>query len=233
MSRTSNLLAGRTSRRHPRSLARRRMPDALRPALMLRRHPRLWWGCVVLVALAVGASVASVVSRADHAREAWGRSRLAVVVQRDLAAGHRLRPGDVTLEERPVAVTPPGALDDIPVDGTMRADAFRGEVLVVGRLATEGLSPLASSLPAGTRAVSIPVEAGTAPPLEVGDTVDVIVAVPADVAGEGPPGFVLARTAPVVAVDDAAVTVAVAPDVAPKVAVALGAGAVTLALAGA
>jgi hypothetical protein len=82
----------------------------------------------------------------------------------------------------------------------------------------------------GTRGIAIPVEPGTAPPLSPGDRVDVRVARSAEVAGDGPPGFTLATAAPVVDVGDAAVTVAVRADDAPRVAVALGAGAVTLAL---
>lgn len=210
----------------------RRRPDLLRPALILRRHPRLWWACVGLLAVTAGSVVASAFGSAEEARSSWGTTRQVVVLVRDLPAGHRLAASDVRLEERPAAVVPEGALREVPVDGTLASLAVSGEVLVEDRLAPAGLSSLASSLPAGTRAVAVPVEPGSAPPVEVGDAVDLLVTVAPEVAGDGPPGFVLARTAPVVAVDDAAVTVAVPADVAPKVAVALSTGAVTLALTG-
>ena len=59
-----------------------------------------------------------------------------------------------------------------------------------------------------------------------------MVAVAPEAAGDGPPGFVVAPDALVVAVDEAAVTVAVSRAEAPRIAVALGQGAVTLALIG-
>jgi hypothetical protein len=81
--------------------------------------------------------------------------------------------------------------------------------------------------------VAVPVEPGLAPPLLVGDRVDVMVALAPELAGDGPPGFVVAADALVVAVDDAAVTIAVRASAAPRIGVALGQGAVTLALLGA
>jgi hypothetical protein len=66
----------------------------------------------------------------------------------------------------------------------------------------------------------------------VGDHVDVLVALAPEAAGGGPPGFVVAPRALVVALDEGAVTVAVDVAVAPRIAVALGQGAVTLALIG-
>jgi hypothetical protein len=75
------------------------------------------------------------------------------------------------------------------------------------------------------------VEPGTTPPLAVGDRVDVLVALPAEAADGGPPGFALATDVVVVDVTEAAVTVAVPRAAAPRLAVAFGQGAVTLALA--
>ena len=80
--------------------------------------------------------------------------------------------------------------------------------------------------------MAVPVEAGTTPPLVVGDRVDVLVAVAPEAAGGGAPGFVLAEAVLVVDVAEQAVTVAVPRDVAPRLAVAFGHGAVSLALVG-
>lgn len=204
----------------------------LRPLLQLRRHPRLWWACVAVLAVAAGTTVSTAVGAADDARAGWGSTRRVAVLAHDLPAGHRLTPDDVRLEDRPVALIPDGALAEVPPDATLASLGVRDEVLVEERLAPAGMSSLAASLPHGTRAVAVPVEPGFAPPVEVGDAVDLLVTVAPEVAGDGPPGFVLAEAAPVVAVDDAAVTVAVPPDTAPKVAVALSTGAVTLALTG-
>jgi Flp pilus assembly protein CpaB len=205
----------------------------LRPALALRRQPRLWWPIVVLVALSLGAAVSSIVAGAERTRAAWGTTEVVAVATRTLDAGATVGPGDVDLVERPAAMVPAGAVRDVPAGEVAAADIAEGEVLVASRLAPSGLSGLAATLPAGTRAVAIPVEAGLAPPLEVGDHVDVLVALAPEAAGSGPPGFVVTPDALVVDVAEQAVTIAVPRAAAPEIAVALGAGAVTLALIGA
>jgi Flp pilus assembly protein CpaB len=200
--------------------------------LALRRQPRLWWLLTIATALAVGWVVSSIVAEADRTRAAWGTSTVVAVATRDIAAGDPFRTADVELVDRPLAVVPDDALDQLP-DGRVAATAIgAGEVLVAARLAPVGVTGLAATLPEGSRAIAIPVEVGLAPPLAVGDRVDVLVALAAEVAGDGPPGFVVAAGALVVSVDEGAVTVAVSAPVAPRVAVALGHGAVTLALVG-
>ena len=187
---------------------------------------------MVSAALLAGWSVSSAVAGAERARAAWGATRPVLVVQHPRRAGDELRAGDVALVERPRATLPGGALDRLPDGAVLTAAVVEGEVLVAERLADAHLSAVAARLPTGTRAVAIPVETGSAPPLAVGDHVDLLVALPAEAAGSGPPGFTLADGVLVVAVDEAAVTVAVPRDVAPRVAVALGQGAVSLALVG-
>lgn len=204
-----------------------------RPGLLLRRQPRLWWAVMLSVALATGSVVSTLVAQADRTRLAWGTSELVLVAERDLAAGDELRPEDVALVRRPRSMIPASALAELPERATLRAVVLRGEVVVAERLAPSGLTGIAATLPPGTRAVAIPTEPGMAPPLKVGDRVDVLVALPAESAGDGPPGFAVAAGALVVAVNEAAVTVAVSRDNAPRIAVALGQGVVTLALIGA
>lgn len=213
--------------------AARRWPPRPRPLLALRRRPRLWWLVVLTAAGALGWSVASVVAEADAASKAWARGVPVAVATRDLHPGDVLDAGDVRLVERPRELVPAGALGEVPDGQVVRAAVFEGEVLITARLAPSGSGALAAVLPEGTRAVAIPVEPETAPPLRPGDLVDVLVALSEEAAGGGPPGFVLASAVPVVDVGDHAVTVAVARDAAPRVAVALGRGAVTLALVGA
>jgi Flp pilus assembly protein CpaB len=178
----------------------------------------------------VGWVVTRTVADADAASAAWTRGVPVVVAARDLEPGDALRADDVLLVERPRALVPTGALEQVPDGQVVRAAVFEGEVLVGARLAPAGSGALAASLPEGTRAVAIPVEPDTSPPLQPGDLVDILVALAEETAGSGPPGFVLARAVPVVDVGDHAVTVAVDRDVAPRVAVALGHGAITLAL---
>jgi len=199
----------------------------------MRRDPRLWWLAVGTCALTLGLLVSSIVSAADRSRAAWGQSQRVLVATRDLAAGDRIGPDDVTLEDRPTATLPASGLRRLPLGAVARSTILAGEVVVDARLTTGGLSAVAARLPAGTRAIAIPIELGSAPPLETGDLVDVLVALPPELSGGRPPGFAVATDALVVALDDSAVTVAVPRATAPRIAVALGQGAVTLALVGA
>jgi Flp pilus assembly protein CpaB len=198
--------------------------------LALRRRPRHRRALVVLLAVLVGVATMGVVQQAEDAAAAWGEGVPVLVAIRDLRPGDRLDPGTVRVRTRPRATVPDGALTELPADRRAAEAIYAGEVVRAERLAPSGLSALAARLPAGTRAIAVPVDAGTLPPLEVGDRVDVLVALPSDVAGDGPPGFPIATSAPVVDVSETAVTVAVRADDATRIAVALGAGAVTLAL---
>lgn len=213
----------------------RRMPVSRHPrvALALRRQPRLRTALVVALGLLSGAAVAATVQQADQSRAAWGRSTTVLVATRDLVAGERLDGGNTHLVEHPAPLVPPGALTAVPDDGRAAEPVYEGEVLRAERLAPAGMSAVAAQLPKGTRAVAIPVEPGTTPPLAVGDHVDIVVALAPEAAGGGPPGFALATDVLVVEITEAAVTIAVPRDVAPRLAVAFGQGAVTLALVGA
>ena len=203
------------------------------PVLALRRQPRLWWLLTVATALTVGWVVSSIVAEADRARTAWGTTEIVAVAIHEIAAGEPLDSGDIDLVERPVTLIPDGALRELPLDQVASAAIAAGEVVVEARLAPLGLTGLAAILPPASRAVAVPVDVGLAPPLVVGDRVDVLVALTPEAAGDGPPGFVVAAGALVVSVDEGAVTVAVSATAAPRIAVALGQGAVTLALVGA
>lgn len=201
--------------------------------LWLRRDPRLWWLAVGACALTVGLIVSSIVGAADRTRAAWGRSQRVLVATHELAPGDRIHRSDVTLVDRPTAMVPASALRRLPDGAIARSTILAGEVVVEARLTSGSLSAVAARLPPGTRAIAIPVEVGSAPPLEPGDLVDVLVALPPELAAGRPPGFAIATDALVVALDDGAVTIAVPRATAPRIAVALGQGAVTLALVGA
>ena len=221
-------------RPRPRSHHRRlRARYRFRPGLVLRRDPRLWWLLMLSVALGAGWLAAGIVEGADRTRLAWGTSEGVLIARHDLAPGDPIESSDVELAARPTALMPTSALRDLPEGAVVRATVLAGEVLVAERLAPTGLSGVAALVPVGMRAVAIPTEPGTAPPVTVGDRVDILVALPPESAGGGPPGFAVATGAVVVSVNDVAVTVAVPRDAAPRVAVALGQGAVTLALVGA
>ena len=201
-------------------------------ALTLRRRPRLRNGLVVAIALLCGATVARTVQAADRTRASWGGSTSVLVVTDDLAAGDRLDQSNTKVVGRPEPLVPDGALTSLPADARAAAAMYAGEVVREERLAPTGASALTARLPPGARAMAIPVEPGTTPPVVVGDLVEVLVALGPDAAGGGPPGFALASGVPVIDVTEAAITIAVGDDVAPRLAVAFGQGAVTLAVVG-
>ena len=209
-------------------------PRRPRPLLGLRRHPRAWWLVAAAASLTAGLLASSVVGRAEAARRAWGETTAVVVATRDLGPGEHLDPGALTVEERPLATVPASALTELP------RDRVAGAALVAGGggggrpPGRGGLHRAAALLPPGTRAMAIPADPSLTPPVQVGDHVDLVVALAAPAEGSSaPPGFTLVADALIVAVEDTAVTVAVPRDDTSRVAVALGAGAVPLALIGA
>ena len=209
------------------------VPRRFDVALALRRRPRHRQALVAGLALLCGVTVMGVVQRAEGARAAWGEGVPVLVATRDLGPGDRLDGGNTRIDRRPAPVVAEGALDRLPADGRLTAAVFAGEAVLRARLAPGGLSPIAARVPTGTRAMAVPTDAGTVPALAVGDRVDVLVALPAEAAGAGPPGFALTTDVLVVDVTEVAVTIAVPVATAPRLAVAFGTGAVSLALAGA
>jgi pilus assembly protein CpaB len=201
-------------------------------ALALRRRPRHRRALVIALAASCGVAVMGVVQRAEDAAAAWGSSVPVLIATRDLVPGDRLDADNTRVEAHPAPLVPDGALSALPEDRLVAEAVFAGEVLREERLAPAGLSTVAARLPAGTRAMAVPVEPGLVPSLVLGDRVDVLVALAPEAAGEGPPGFALATDVLVVDVGNAAVTIAVPADTAARLAVAFGAGAVTLALTG-
>ena len=215
-----------------RALERRshRPPPRLRLGLLVRRQPRIGAALTAIVAVLAGVGVASVVSSAEAERAAWGAQRPVVVVTRDLEPGTEVRSGDVTIEQRPSAAVPEGALADVPDGAVVHHAVFAGEELLPAHLAQAGSSGLAAAIDDRRRAIAIPVEAGTAPPLEVGQLVDLVAVVP-DAEGQGS-AFVVAADARVLAVDETAISVEVARADAARVASALATGVGVLTLVG-
>ena len=204
---------------------RRRRPLLLR----LRRRPTPYWLATGLLAIATGLAVSTVTGRAEAAFERYGTSQRVAVAARDLVAGETIGRGDVELREVPSGLVPDGALDEIPAGQTVRAPVYAGEVVVAARLAPLGLRGTAALLPTGARAIAVPVDAATGLALDIGDSVDVLVALDPSVAADEP-AVTVARGAVVVAVGEASVTIAVTADEAPRLAFALSQGTVTLAL---
>jgi Flp pilus assembly protein CpaB len=197
--------------------------------------------CVGGLAVATALTVVALVGAAGTARDRWGRSRPVVVATRDLAPGEVVAGADVEVRDLPEGVLPEDVLEGVldggptapPTGAVVRQPILAGEPIVATRLAPQGLTGAAALVPPGERAVAVPLGPSGAPPVTVGDLVDVLTVLPAGLdAGDEEPAFPLVERAAVVDVTEAAITVAVPERDAPRVAWALSNGAVVLALAG-
>jgi len=205
------------------------MPELTRPPLRPARRWRIrrplpYWAVATAVALATAALVGHLAAGLADARARWSPGLTVLVAKHAVAPG-----GAVEAEARqlPAAAVPDDALRSLPSGATAVVALHAGEVLLRDRVG--GRSALAAALPPGTRGIAVPND--TALPLRRGDHVDVLATFDADVAGYEPT-FPVARDALVLHVGRDAVTIAVRDASAPKVAYALAAGAVTLALSG-
>lgn len=193
---------------------------------------------VLGLAIVTGLVVISLVSSAEAARQRWGRARAVAVATRDLTPGDVIDASTVEVRRLPDAAVSRGALAEPPIGSVVRQPVVAGEPLVAERLAPQGLTGVAALVPAGHRAVAVPIGPMAAPPLAIGDLVDVLAVVPL-VAEEQPPpsgdapSFPLVEAAAVVDVGEQSITIAVPETDAPRVAWVLTNGSVVLALAGA
>lgn len=212
----------------------------------------LWWLATLALAAVTFAAVDGAAARASARQRAWGETISVPVVQRTVLAGAMVGDGDVERRRLPRALVPRGEVAGDPVGHAARVTLVPGEVVMASRLAPSGLGGVAALLGPDTRGVAVP-RGDSAPPVEVGDRVDVLATF--DIAPdepppppEGEPGgpdpggeprgvpaptFAVATRALVVHVGDQSITVAVAPEAAARVAFAVARGTVTLALAGA
>lgn len=186
----------------------------------LRDDRTLYWSIVALLALFVASTVWATLRSADAARAAWG-DRIAVpVAVRDLAAGHRVGPGDVRSASLPPAMVP-APIDPSPIGRVVRQPILAGEVVVAARLGDAVVDE-------GSTGLAIPAIVAPAG-LAAGTRVDLVL-------GADPFSGLESRIvagATVVAADGDQVTVAVPLDEAPAIAAAVRSGSVSLALSGA
>jgi Flp pilus assembly protein CpaB len=190
--------------------------------------PRLVFALVL--ALVAGAVVHRTTVDAAAVTARLGRTATVAVAVRAVEVGKTLEPGDTSMESRPVAHLPDGAVTDDPTGVAVRQALQPGEVVVRSRLAGAGREGAAALVPEGWRALSVPVL--DAPlPARPGDRVDVVAAFDPTLV-ERDPSLVVAADGVVVDVADDAVTVAVPRSRITQVAFALANGIVTLALVG-
>jgi len=107
-------------------------------------------------------------------RQRWDPTVPVVVAKSTIRAGAVVSPADLTVERRPAALVPDGALTTKP-RGPRRAavDLAAREAVVADRLQVGGT--VAAKVPEGHSAVTLAVEGGL-PPVEPGDRVDVLAA---------------------------------------------------------
>ncbi|CAN5579525.1 hypothetical protein BH20ACT2_BH20ACT2_09410 [soil metagenome] len=220
-----------------RSLQTLIRPSSRPPARHRHRWPRVrttrgvlaFWLAAILLAATTGLVVHGAVDRAEAARARYGELRTVAVATEPLSIGDEVSAGAVELRRLPAALLPEATFDEIPAGRTVVAAVGSDEPLVEHRLAPGGLSDVAALLPTGTRAVAL-VDGAGGLRLAVGDHVDVLATFDPLAAEGGDPSFPVAEQALVVDVSDEAVTVAVTPDEAARVAFGLAQGRVTLLL---
>ena len=196
----------------------------------LARSPFAYWVAVVALAAFTAFTVAGQVGKAEAQAARYGRLRPVVTAARSVEVGAVRAPSDVVVRSMPAAFLPEGSLAQTSavVGRTLVVPLFRGAAVVAAHVAPEGLEGLAALLPDGARAVAVPT-GGDSLPLRRGDRVDVLVTFDPPPAGEEPT-FPVAEAALVLDVGPEAVAVAVASEEAVRVAYAVAAGVVTLAL---
>jgi Flp pilus assembly protein CpaB len=213
-------------------LRRAPLPLAARPRRVslrrLRRHPLVYWLLAGLLAVGAAWSMNATTSRARAVESSLGRTVQAPFARHALDRGAVIEAGDIEWRAAPVGLLPAATADDVE-DRTVVEPILEGEPVADTRLAPEGARGVRALLPPGTRAVAVPTDLA-APPIEVGDRVDLLAAF--DLAGTGLPddSTVAARDALVVAVSDEAVTVAISEREAGRAVVAVTTGAVAVAL---
>ena len=220
--------------------------------MRLHRRPLVFWSLAVGLAVATALTVSRTIGEAANRAEQLGGLRTVPVAARSVEAGRLLTSDDVALRRLPAAAIPSAPVARSPAGHTTVVPLVPGEVLLQAKLAPWGVQGIAALVPPGRRAMAVPAKPGGLQ-LRPGHRVDVLAtfetaegaeaAQGADAAegpegAEGPPSgprggeptFPVARGALVIDVAEEAVTVAVLPEEAPRVAFAIARGAVTLAL---
>lgn len=142
-----------------------------------RKLPRssfLLLSASVTSAVAAALVMSAYARRLDAVRPDGGPPVSVVAAVTGVARGTVLTEAGLEIVTLPARFAPPGALRDVArATGRIAvADIAAGEVLTALRLAGEGAGPTASLVPAGMRAVQVPVVAAVG--VEPGDLVDLI-----------------------------------------------------------
>lgn len=197
------------------------------------RFPRsavaYWLVVAVLVAL-TAVMISGVLRRARADRAALGPPTSVVVATADLPPGAPLD-GHVAVRSRPAKLVPRGALTAVPAGRVATAFIGEGEPVTAPRVSGTAAAGPAGLVPPGDRALTVPV-GSVAPPVRVGDRVDVLATPVPGAAATADAARVVVHEALVVATGVDGVTVAVPAEQAPALAEAIARATVTLALTG-
>ena len=185
----------------------------------------------MVIAVVCGYSVQQIVTHANAKEKSYGITRTVWVTRASVDAGNDIKASDVTRKKIPRALLPDAPVAPFVVGHAVLVDFAKGEVILASRIAPTGLHGAAALLPLGKRAVGIQPGPGS-PPLHIGDTVDVLASFEhaGSDAQTNVPTVAVAQRAQVLDVRDNAVTIAVLPDEAPKVAFRATNGALSLIL---
>ena len=194
------------------------------------RSPVLFWLAAAGLAVTTGSAVSRLVGDAADDAARFGSLKTAVVAVRAVDIGAAVTDADVEVRRVPAAFLPAGVLSRLPRDRVAVSPLFAGQPVVRQQLSPDGLRGVAALLPPGTSAVGVPT-GGVAPPVRLGDTVDVLATFEGDASSEEPT-FPVATGARVVDVGEDVITVAVLPEEARRVAFAVAHGVVSVAVTG-
>lgn len=176
----------------------------------------------MVLAVVIGAVVASALERASETVGALGSTQPALIATRTIEPGEPLTATNVIVAPRPVGHLPEGAMDDHPLDSVAASTIAAGEIVVEERIV--GSDP-ATALSVGERAVTIPMPLAP-PPVRIGTVVDLVA-----ISGGDSPFAASATslgTGRVTAIGDHAITIATTERRALAVVSQLGSGAIEL-----
>lgn len=147
---------------------------------MLDRRLAIVLGVALVVALGSGAAVLQLLQAAET--DARPSTRTVLVASASFPEGHRLSAGDVEPREMPVAAVPADVFTSIDsiVGRVTRVPVFRGETMVLGRLAPSGSGAgLEVRITPGKRAMAVRIDdvAGLAGLVQPDSRVDVVLTV--------------------------------------------------------
>lgn len=213
---------------------RNRPYRSLRP--IRRRLPRSaipWWIAVVVLAVGTAAIVNGALVRAADAEARWRDTRSVIVATRSIEWGQQLAEA-TEVRRLPKAAIPDGALTEVTAEQVATAAIGQGEVVIAPRVSGQDAAGAAALLPAGTRALVIPLEVAGLP-VQPGDRVDLLASqlggLPVADMSSFDPARPVAREALVVVAKFSYLVVAVSESTAAKVAAGLGQGPLVPALA--